>query len=61
MYFIDQGTLFSTGKYMDMELIQDKKKKKDLIAEFNRYKSMNDRFIRELKLIPDSLNEQYRP
>jgi hypothetical protein len=59
MYFIDQDTLFSTGKYMDMELIQNKKK--DLIAEFNRYKSMNDRFTRELKPIPDSLIEQYRP
>jgi len=61
MYFIDQDTLFSIGKYMDLEPIQDEKKKNELIAEFNQYKSMNDRFTRELKLIPDSLYEQYRP
>ena len=61
MYFLDQDTLFSIGKYMDLEPIQDEKKKKELIAEFDQYKSMNDRFTRELKLIPDSLFEQYRP
>jgi uncharacterized sulfatase len=61
MYFIDQETLFSIGKYMDLEPVQDEKKKKELIAEFDQYKSMNDRFTRELKLIPDSLYEQYRP
>jgi len=61
MYFIDQDTLFSIGKYMDLEPIQDEKKKNELIAEFNQYKSMNDRFTRELKLIPDTLYEQYRP
>ena len=61
MYFIDQDILFSIGKSMDLEPIQDEGKRKELIAEFNRYKSMNDRFTRELKLIPDSLYEQYRP
>jgi phosphoglycerol transferase MdoB-like AlkP superfamily enzyme len=61
MYFIDQDTLFAIGKYMDLEPIQDEGKKNELIAEFNRYKSMNDRFTRELKLIPDSVYEQYHP
>ncbi len=61
MYFIDQDILFSIGRHMDLEPIQDEKKKDDMIAEFNQYKSMNDRFTRELKLIPDSLFEQYRP
>lgn len=61
MYFIDQDILFSMGKSMDLEPIQDEGKKNELIAEFNQYKSMNDRFTRELKLIPDSLYEQYRP
>jgi hypothetical protein len=61
MYFIDRDTLFSTGKYMDLEPIQDEKKKNELIAAFNQYKAMNDRFTNELKLIPDSLYEQYRP
>ncbi len=61
MYFIDQDTLFSIGKNMDLEPIQDEGKRNELIAEFNQYKSMNDRFTRELKLIPDNLYEQYRP
>lgn len=59
MYFIDQDVLFSIGRYMDLEPIQDEKKRDELIAEFNQYKSMNDRFIHELKLIPDSLYEHY--
>jgi len=53
--------LFAIGKNMDLEPIQNEGKKNELIAEFNQYKSMNDRFTRELKLIPDSLYEQYRP
>jgi uncharacterized sulfatase len=61
MYFIDQDILFAIGKNMDLEPIQNEGKKNELIAEFNQYKSMNDRFARELKLIPDSLYEQYRP
>jgi phosphoglycerol transferase MdoB-like AlkP superfamily enzyme len=59
MYFLDQDVLFSIGKYMDLEPIQDDRKKNELISEFNQYKSRNDRFIRELKLIPDSLYQQY--
>ncbi len=59
MYFMDQDVLFSIGKYMDLEPVQDERKKSQLIAEFNQYKSMNDRFTRELKLIPDSLYQQY--
>ncbi|MEK6672541.1 MAG: LTA synthase family protein, partial [Nitrospirota bacterium] len=43
MYFIDQDILFSIGKYMDLEPIQDEGKRNEMIAEFNRYKSMNDR------------------
>jgi uncharacterized sulfatase len=61
MYFIDQDTLFSIGKGLDLEPIQDEGKKSELLAEFNHYKSLNDHFTRELKLIPDSLYEQYRP
>ena len=61
MYFIDQDVLFSIGKSMDLEPLQDEGKRKELIAEFNQYKSLNDQFTRELKLIPDSLYEQYRP
>jgi phosphoglycerol transferase MdoB-like AlkP superfamily enzyme len=59
MYFLDQDVLFSIGKYMDLEPIQDDGKKDELMTEFDHYKSQNDRFARELKLIPDSLYKQY--
>ena len=53
--------MFSIGKNMDLEPIQDEGKRNSMLAEFNRYKALNDRFTRELKFIPDSLYEQYRP
>ena len=61
MYFIDQDILFSIGQNMDLEPIQDEEKRNQLISEFNQYKERNDRFTQELKLIPDSLYEQYHP
>jgi uncharacterized sulfatase len=61
MYFLNEDTLFSIGRYMDLEPIRDEKKRKELVAAFDQYKAKNDRFARELKLIPDSLYERYRP
>jgi phosphoglycerol transferase MdoB-like AlkP superfamily enzyme len=61
MYFLDQDVLFAVEKNMDLEPIQDDRKKQELIAEFDRYKERNDRFARDLKLIPDSLYQQYGP
>lgn len=61
MYFIDQDALFAVSKHMDLEPIQDDAVKSRLIAEFDEYKSRNNRFIRDLKLIPDGLYEQFLP
>jgi phosphoglycerol transferase MdoB-like AlkP superfamily enzyme len=61
MYFLNEDTLFSIGKYMDLEPIKDEKKRKELVAEFDQYKAKNDRFARDLKLIPDDLYERDRP
>lgn len=61
MYFINDDTLFSIGRHMDLEPIQNEEKRNEMNEEFNQYKSMNNRFSRELKLIPDNLYEQYRP
>ena len=61
MYFIDQETLFAVTKRMDLEPIQNDRRKSQLVAEFDDYKARNNQFIRELKLIPDSLYEQFRP
>jgi hypothetical protein len=59
MYFIDQEVLFAIGENMDLEPIRDEGKRNALIAEFNEYRSKNDRFTRELKLIPDNIYEQF--
>ena len=61
MYFLDQDVLFSVNKAMDLESVDDQQKKNELIRGFDQYKSRNDRFTRELKLMPDSLYEHYRP
>ena len=55
MYFLNENTLFSIGKNMDLEPVQDELRLNELQAEFDRYKAMNDQFRRELKLIPDNL------
>lgn len=59
--FIDQDVVFAVGKYMDLEPIQDDAVQRRLIAEFDEYKSRNSRFIRDLKLIPDRVYEQFQP
>lgn len=59
MFFLNQDTLFAIGKNMDIEPIQDDEKLNELRAEFDRYKDMNDRFGRELKLMPESLYDAY--
>jgi phosphoglycerol transferase MdoB-like AlkP superfamily enzyme len=55
IYFINNENLFQVMENMDLKPIQDEIKRKQLIWEFDQYKKRNDRLIRELKLIPDSL------
>ena len=61
MYFLNEDTLFSIGKNMDLEPVQNAPRLAELHAEFDRYKAMNDQFRRELKLIPDDLYSAYFP
>jgi uncharacterized sulfatase len=61
MYFLNEDTLFSIGKNMDLEPVHDALRLAELHAEFDRYKAMNDQFRRELKLIPDDLYSTYFP
>ncbi len=61
MYFLNEDTLFSIGENMDLEPIRDDGKFNELREEFDRYKAMNDRFRRELKLIPESVYVAYFP
>jgi hypothetical protein len=61
MFFIDENTLFAIGENMYLEPIQNDEKLNELRAEFDRYKAMNDRFRRELKLMPESLYAAYFP
>lgn len=61
MFFLNEDTLFAIGENMDLEPIQNDGKLNELRAEFDRYKAMNDRFRRELKLIPASVYVAYFP
>jgi len=61
MYFLNDNTLFSIGKDMDLEPIRNDGKLNELRMEFDGYKSMNDRFRRELKLMPESVYAAYFP
>ena len=61
MYFLNENALFAIGKNMDLEPIQNDVKLNELRAEFDRYKAMNDRFRRELKLMPESVYAAYFP
>ncbi len=61
MYFLNGDTLFSIGENMDLEPIRDGGKLNELRAEFVQYQAMNDRFRRELKLIPESVYVAYFP
>lgn len=61
MYFLNEGTLFAIRENMDLQPIRDDEKLSQLRAEFDQYKTLNNRFRRELKLIPDDLYVAYFP
>lgn len=61
MYFLNDSTLFAIRENMDLEPIRNDEKLNELRAEFDRYKAMNDRFRRELKLVPESVYVAYFP
>jgi uncharacterized sulfatase len=53
MYLLNQDNLYAVERHMDLAPIKDESRRRALIAEFDRYKEKNDRFARELKLMPD--------
>lgn len=55
LFFIDQDDLFTIGENMDLVPLQDAGKMNALRAEFAGYQARNDRFRRELKLIPENI------
>ncbi len=55
LYFLDQDDLFTIGENLDLEPLQDEDQLQAVRAEFAGYRARNDRFRRELKLIPDSV------
>ena len=44
---------------MDLEPVKDTTMQKRLTAGFNRYLDRNERFLKEKRLIPDSLYHAY--
>lgn len=60
LYFLDDGQLFSVEEKMDLEPIEDDAKLSELTAELNTYKAMNDRFTRDLNLLPEDVYTAFR-
>ncbi len=58
-YWINQNNLFKIAANMDLTPVTDAEKSNQLKAGFNRFKSKNDQFIGNLKLIPDTLLLRY--
>lgn len=60
LYFLDQNSVYLIGNNMNITLLQDENKLNELRSAFNQQKSMNDRFSKDLKLIPDSIFSKFR-
>jgi uncharacterized sulfatase len=59
MFLLNGDTLFVIGEKMDLEPVRNDAKLLEIRAEFDQYKAMNERFQRELKLLPDALYADY--
>jgi uncharacterized sulfatase len=61
MFFLDGNALFAIGPGMDLEPVRDDTALERLRAEFADYRSRNDLFERERRLLPESLYGAYYP
>jgi uncharacterized sulfatase len=59
IYFMNRDNLFKITDNMGLIPVEDDAKRKQLVSEFDQYRRMNNRFIHELKLIPDSLYREF--
>ncbi|HXI00913.1 MAG TPA: LTA synthase family protein [Sphingobacteriaceae bacterium] len=60
LYFLDQNNVYLIGNNMKTTLLQDENKLNELRSAFNQQKSMNERFSKDLKLLPDSIFSPFR-
>ncbi len=60
-YMLNGNTLYHISKTMDLDLVQDEIKQRQLQAWFLRFKRKNKEFQNTLQLVPDSLLEKYTP
>ncbi|MCF4101162.1 sulfatase-like hydrolase/transferase [Gillisia sp. M10.2A] len=58
-YHLNGDALFKITEGMGEEPLQDEDKKNQLLSEFNKFKIRNSQFIKEKKMIPDSLFTSY--
>lgn len=57
--FVDMGQLFKISDNMNLEPLQDEKILKQVQYEFDIYKKRNNRFKKDLKLIPESTYNKF--
>jgi phosphoglycerol transferase MdoB-like AlkP superfamily enzyme len=60
-YHLNGDDVFSISGDMDEEPIQDNDKHKQLLGEFTQFKNRNEKFIKGLPLLPDSIYSKYFP
>jgi hypothetical protein len=61
MFFLDGNALFAIGPGLDLEPLRDDTALERLRAEFADYRSRNELFERERRLLPESLYGAYFP
>lgn len=60
-WLINANVLYRINNKMELTLEENQSKANELKAGFDRYKSKNDQFLTNLKLMPDSLLTRYLP
>jgi uncharacterized sulfatase len=60
-WLINANVLYRINNKMELTLEDNQSKANELKAGFERYKSKNDQFLSNLKLLPDSLLARYLP
>jgi hypothetical protein len=50
--YLDKGALYTVGANLDLEPLNDEKKLKKMISDFNKFLLKNESFIRSKKLMP---------
>jgi len=60
-YLLNGNDLYKIGSNLNLEPDANEARKNEMRAAFNRFKTKNEHFLQNRKLLPDSLLQQYAP